>query len=69
MRFPVRAHPLANPMVPAGPHRLGEAVIGGVNLTAGLPGPTPWLRLSALSPPHGLLTHATPQPRVAGPPR
>ena len=60
MRSPGRAHPLATPMVPGGPHRLGEVVVGGVTLTAGLPGSASWLRLSSSSPPHGHLTHATP---------
>ena len=36
MKSPGRAHHLANRMVPAGPHRRGQAVVGGVTLTAGL---------------------------------
>ena len=66
MWSPSKAHLLANPMVPAGPHRLGEVVVGGVTLTAGLPGSASWLQLSSSSPPHGLLTHTTPRLCVLG---
>ena len=57
MRFPCGAHPLASPMVPAGPHRLGR-VVGRV-APLGLPGSASWRRLSSSSPPHGCLTQAT----------
>ena len=66
MRSPGRAHPLANPMVCGGRHQLGEAVVGGVTLTTGLPGSASWLRLSSSSTPYGLLTHPTPRLCVAG---
>ena len=66
MRSRGRAHPLTKPMVPASPHQLREAVIGGVTLTAGLPGLASWLRLSSSFPSHSLLTHATTRPCVAG---
>ena len=63
MRFPVQVHPLASPMVPAGPNRLAAPVVGGVTLPAGLPNSTSWLRLSSS---YGLLTHAIPRLCVAG---
>ena len=44
MQSPGQAHPFANPMVPAGPHRLRTPVVGGVTLTAGLPGSASWLQ-------------------------
>ena len=62
---PSGVHLLANPMVPACPDQL--ALVGGVTLTTGLPGSASWLRLSSSSPPHVLLIHTTPQPRVARP--
>jgi hypothetical protein len=58
MRSPGRAHPLASPLVPAGPHRLGR-VVGRVT-PSGLPGSESWRRPSSSSPPHGYLTHTTP---------
>ena len=59
-------HGVGERVRPAGPHRLGEAVVGGVTLTAGLPDSASWLWLSSSAPPHRLLTHATPRPRIAG---
>ena len=44
MRFPGRARPLASPLVPAGPDRLGR-IVGRVT-PSGLPGSESWRRLS-----------------------
>ena len=60
MRSPCRAHPLASPMVPAGPHRLGWAY------PAQHHGCGSWLRLSSSSLPMGTRPTQHPAVHVAG---
>ena len=62
MQYPGRAHSSPTPWRLPAP---SDQVVGGVALIAGLPSSASWLRLSSLSPPHGLLTHATPRPCAA----